>query len=144
MKYQISHTTRYHYTEAVPICHNEVRLIPRQEPTQRCENSRLLIQPTPAHRNHRSDYFGNAVLSFSISAHAVSRFRNSDGAVVVGEEVELRSGPGNAFERIATLRDGVEVRLKSRSAMWVEVELPTGEVGWLRDTEIQKISPPRR
>jgi tetratricopeptide (TPR) repeat protein len=84
-----------------------------------------------------------AVLSFSISAHAVSRFRNSDGAVVTGEEVELRSGPGNAFERIATLRDGVEVTLKSRSAMWVEVELPGGEVGWLRDTEIQRISPAR-
>jgi transglutaminase-like putative cysteine protease len=66
MKYQINHTTRYHYTEAVPICHNEVRLTPRQESTQHCENSGLLIHPTPAQRNHRSDYFGNGVLSFSI------------------------------------------------------------------------------
>jgi hypothetical protein len=31
------------------------------------------------------------------------------------------------------------VKLKSRSAMWVEVELPTGEVGWLRDNDIERI-----
>lgn len=80
-----------------------------------------------------------AVVSLSLSNHAQSRFRDSSGAVVINEEVDLRSGPGNAFERIATLRDGVEVRLKSRSAMWVEVELPTGEVGWLRDTDIERI-----
>ena len=81
-----------------------------------------------------------AVSSYAISDHAISRFLHSSGAVVINEEVELRSGPGNAFERIATLRDGVEVRLKSRSAIWVEVELPTGEVGWLRDTDIERIS----
>lgn len=80
-----------------------------------------------------------AVVSLTLSDHAQSRFRDSSGAVVINEEVELRSGPGNAFERIATLRDGVEVRLKSRSAMWVEVELPTGEVGWLRETDIERI-----
>ena len=80
-----------------------------------------------------------ALMSYSISAHAVSRFRHSAEAVVIDKEVELRSGPGNAFERIATLRDGVEVKLKSRSAMWVEVELPTGEVGWLMDTDIERI-----
>jgi len=77
--------------------------------------------------------------SFALSSHAVSRFDNSSGAVVTSSEVELRSGPGNAFERIATLRDGVEVRLKSSSAIWVEVQLPTGEVGWLRDNEIERI-----
>jgi hypothetical protein len=80
-----------------------------------------------------------AIASLTLSTHAHSRFRESAGAVVINEEVDLRSGPGNAFERIATLRDGVEVRLKSRSAMWVEVELPTGEVGWLRDTDIERI-----
>ncbi len=77
--------------------------------------------------------------SLGLSTHAQSRFHDSGGAVVVGEEVELRSGPGNAFERIATLRDGVEVTLKSRSAMWIEVELPTGEVGWLKDADIEII-----
>jgi tetratricopeptide (TPR) repeat protein len=80
-----------------------------------------------------------AILSYGLSAHALSRFRNSSGAVVVGEEIDLRSGPGNAFERIATLRDGVEVKVKSRSAMWVEIELPTGEVGWLRDSDMEEI-----
>lgn len=80
-----------------------------------------------------------AIASYAVSAHAISRFRHSSEAAVISEEAELRSGPGNAFERIATLRDGVEVRLKSRSAMWVEVELPTGAVGWLRDDDIERI-----
>ncbi len=29
MNYRITHTTTYHYGDAVPVCHNQIRLSPR-------------------------------------------------------------------------------------------------------------------
>jgi transglutaminase-like putative cysteine protease len=82
MHYKITHSTRYTYTESVPVCHNLVHLAPRDGRLQHCEQHRLLIHPTPVSRARRLDYFGNQVDYFSIQeAHrgltvtATSRIR---------------------------------------------------------------------
>jgi transglutaminase-like putative cysteine protease len=66
MKYKVSHTTIYDYTEAVPVCHNEIRLWPRDHRRQTCLSHRLRIRPEPATTDHRSDYFGNHAGQFAI------------------------------------------------------------------------------
>jgi transglutaminase-like putative cysteine protease len=66
MRYKVSHTTVYSYDETVPICHNEVRLTPRNVPRQRCLSNRLLIKPQPASIQRRLDYFGNDVSFFTV------------------------------------------------------------------------------
>ena len=80
-----------------------------------------------------------AVLGLGLSRHGVSEFRSASDGVVVSDRAELKSGPGEAFQEIATLADGLEVRLRTRNGIWVEVQLPTGEVGWLRDTDFETI-----
>ena len=35
--------------------------------------------------------------------------------------------------------DGVEVSLKARSGIWVEVQLRTGEIGWIREQDVELI-----
>ena len=66
MKYRITHTTTYSYTEAVPICHNQVYLTPRDLPHQTCRSHKLVIKPQPATIGKRWDYFGNQLNYFSI------------------------------------------------------------------------------
>lgn len=66
MRYRIAHTTTYSYSESVPICHNEVHLIPRDSPHQACIYNRLKVKPRPALLEHRLDYFGNRVTSFAV------------------------------------------------------------------------------
>jgi hypothetical protein len=80
-----------------------------------------------------------AGVAFGLSRHSASKFTSAAEAVVVVDRVELKSGPGNAFEEVAVLPDGVEVSLRARSGMWVEVTLATGEVGWLRQDDIETI-----
>src|SRR5260370_3840477 len=67
MRYKVSHATVYSYDETVPICHNEVRLAPRNVPRQRCLSNRLLIKPQPASIQRRLDYFGNDVSFFTVA-----------------------------------------------------------------------------
>lgn len=65
-KFKVVHTTVYTYSDAVPICLNEVHLEPRSSNRQRCLSNRLLVRPTPTLIEHRIDYFGNDSSFFSI------------------------------------------------------------------------------
>lgn len=78
--YRITHTTTYRYADAVPICHNEVHLTPRDTYWQSCNHFRLAIKPHPEAVGKRLDYFGNILHHFSIqeshrrlSVSAISR-----------------------------------------------------------------------
>ena len=66
MKFRVVHRTRYEYSQPVVLCHNEARLQPRATARQYCTRSELRIEPFPAEREEREDFFGNRVLYFAI------------------------------------------------------------------------------
>lgn len=66
MRYRVTHTTLYHYSEVVTLCHNEAHLLPRSLSWQRCVEARLHLQPRPTVSHERKDFFGNRVVYFSI------------------------------------------------------------------------------
>ncbi len=66
MKYRVTHTTRYQYSQPVSVCHNKVHLCPRSLPHQMATNYHLLITPEPVEAVGQNDYFGNRVDYFSI------------------------------------------------------------------------------
>lgn len=66
MKYLLRHTTRYDYSSAVTLSHNEARLLPRVLPWQEICNTQLEISPSPIRLRERADFFGNRVCYFSL------------------------------------------------------------------------------
>jgi transglutaminase-like putative cysteine protease len=66
LKYRIVHSTTYHYSDPVPVCHNQLRLSPRETAYTNCTSHRMLIRPTPGNVTRRKDWFGNLVQSFSL------------------------------------------------------------------------------
>ena len=66
MKYRVTHSTKYNYSENVTLCHNVAHLLPRTTPQQECRISELTISPLPVSVNEWSDIFGNRQASFSI------------------------------------------------------------------------------
>lgn len=66
MKYRIVHRTSYEYGQTVAASHHAARLGPRALPSQSRESFRLHIEPEPAVRKVRRDYFGNEVCFFGI------------------------------------------------------------------------------
>jgi hypothetical protein len=76
---------------------------------------------------------------FMFARYGISRtYGDSDGVVAV-DQAEMMSGPGTAFDELIRLPDGVEVRLRARSGIWVEIELRSGEIGWIREQDIELI-----
>jgi transglutaminase-like putative cysteine protease len=66
VKYRITHTTLYRYSQSVGLCQNEARLQPRNFWRQQCHQSHFEIQPTPSDFRAWIDYFGNHVTYFAI------------------------------------------------------------------------------
>ncbi|GEN27194.1 hypothetical protein HVA01_08400 [Halovibrio variabilis] len=66
MNYTLRHTTRYHYSAPVTLCHSEARVLPRETPYQQCGASALQISPAPQVQSERRDVFGNRVLYFAL------------------------------------------------------------------------------
>jgi transglutaminase-like putative cysteine protease len=67
MKYKITHTTTYSYSDPVSICQNQVHLTPRDGTRQSCHYHRLTVHPSPSELGKRVDYFGNHLNYFSIN-----------------------------------------------------------------------------
>jgi transglutaminase-like putative cysteine protease len=66
MRYHVSHTTIYDYSEPVSLCHNVLHLRPREAPRQTCLSQKLSIAPEPRGLQNRSDYYGNPIVLFTI------------------------------------------------------------------------------
>lgn len=66
MKYRVSHTTTYSYSDPVSLGHNLLHLLPRAFDRQWRLNSRLSIKPVPGSVETWTDYFGNLASSFTL------------------------------------------------------------------------------
>lgn len=68
MRLRVRHRTHYSYTDPVTTSHHEARLSPRESEHQRTVSQDIQINPAPATRKRRFDYFGNRTVHFSLSA----------------------------------------------------------------------------
>ncbi|MDX2191679.1 MAG: transglutaminase family protein [Bacteroidota bacterium] len=66
MKYKVIHTTKYEYGREVDLCHNQLRLLPRNTFEQNILQNKITVIPTPNIYTKRVDFFGNNVHYFSI------------------------------------------------------------------------------
>jgi transglutaminase-like putative cysteine protease len=64
--YRVRHLTEYLYSDAVSTSHHELHLLPRAMPGQTLQSESLMIEPVPAVRRDRVDWFGNRVTHFAI------------------------------------------------------------------------------
>lgn len=102
MRYAITHTTTYKYSDEVSVSHHLARLRPRQLSGQRCLRYEPEIVPAPAARSEHDDYFGNAVMFFAIhEPHGRLEVRACSEVEVSAAELPATETP--PWERV---RDG--------------------------------------
>ncbi len=102
MRYRVTHTTKYIYSEAVPVCHNLVHLEPRRLPNQTCDDFRLLLHPEPVEVVHREDFFGNSSSYFSIERAHLGLTITAASQVEVSSEPICKSTATVPWEEVAT------------------------------------------
>lgn len=65
-EYEVTHKTRYRYTERVNHCHNIGYLAPQSDSRQTCVDTRVTVSPQPTILKEHKDYFGNRFYYFSV------------------------------------------------------------------------------
>ena len=83
MRYQVVHETTYRYESPVAISQQLMHLTPRVLPWQKRERHALSVEPVPAEKSEREDYFGNAVTQILLAAPHESLTVRSESTVVV-------------------------------------------------------------
>ncbi len=139
MKYRITHSTLYQYSQLVGLCQNEARLQPRDFWRQQCQNSRFDISPDPSDFQERKDFFGNRVAYFAIQqAHqrlmvtAVSEVtlfpkqsRDDLTNLTAWEHVrdQLQEGPGQTQAQTQTLHGQSQSQQQSQDNEMLDAKL---------------------
>jgi len=61
--------------------------------------------------------------------------------VIIENGVVVRKGNGDGFEPQfqESLGEGVEFRILDRRPNWLQIELPNGRSGWIRDGEAEMV-----
>lgn len=123
MRYRIKHVTTYVYDAAVAVCHNVAHLLPRDSERHTWLSSELEVEPAPAVRAERRDYFGNRLTFFAIQEPHKGLEVVARSAVEVQPAGEL--GPDMAWEeaaeRIARTEEGLEAYQYAFPSPYVEV-----------------------
>jgi transglutaminase-like putative cysteine protease len=104
MQFKVTHITKYNYSEASPVCHNEVRLTPRSEGRQCLLEHQLHIRPEFMELGRRVDYFGNHLRLFSIQEPHTGMTLTATSTVQVSPPPELNLDDSPPWE---TVRDGL-------------------------------------
>ena len=68
MTYRVVHRTEYEYSSEVSSSYGELYLLPRDGPGQVCRSSRVRIEPKPQDYRERTDFYGNRVAYFAVTA----------------------------------------------------------------------------
>lgn len=87
---------------------------------------------------------GSGFLAFIMISNIAFRtwkYSYEPDAVVLNEEVSVRSGIDVNSVRLFVLHSGAEVRTLQRSSGWTKIELPDGKQGWVQQAFIGLISP---
>ncbi len=108
MKYRVVHRTHYTYAQPVVLCHNEARVQPRSTDRQVCRVSTVAIDPDPAQRTEREDFFGNRVLYFAVQEphEQLTVTASSEIEVAPPTPVEFEGSPAWESLRDAPALDG--------------------------------------
>jgi hypothetical protein len=69
---------------------------------------------------------------------------DQEGALVVvtAPRLNVRSGPGDGFEVIAVIDQGLSLEIRGSAADWLYVKMPDGRHGWVLETYTSPILPP--
>lgn len=102
MKYRIVHSTAYQYSDPVPVCHNHLRLSPRETAYTHCSSHRMLIRPAPESISKRKDWFGNLVQSFALDESHRKLLLTATSRVKVTPQKVPDAGQTPSWETIAS------------------------------------------
>lgn len=99
--------------------------------------SRLALKKT-------SFYTGTVLVALSIFTFFLAmsqhhRMSTDTEGIVFTANVTVKSAPDGSSNDLFVIHEGTKVALLQESADWIEISLPNGNSGWIRENDLRKI-----
>lgn len=62
-----------------------------------------------------------------------------DEAIILVPVTDVRTGPGEAYEKLFGLHEGTKVRVVETRATWLRISIPDGKSGWLDEKVLGRV-----
>ena len=79
------------------------------------------------------------ILIFVITFSHLYEFETSQFGVILEEKVSVVSEPGIGGTEVFILHEGTKVKVNRMLNDWLEISIPDGKTGWLRETSLEVI-----
>jgi len=79
------------------------------------------------------------VLIFVVTLSLIYEFETSQFGVILVEKVSVISEPGIGGTEVFILHEGTKVLINRMLNEWLEISIPDGKTGWLKDTSLEVI-----
>ena len=77
-----------------------------------------------------------ATVSAGILAGKVHSAADRGDAIVLVASSDVRSGPGETNPQLVEIHEGLKVRVVGSREGWLQVSLPNGITGWVREEHV--------
>ena len=106
----------------------------------------LLLYYTSLRRNSRRFGFFMGTLCLLLMAVTISlaktaaEYRNlHNSGVIYTDKVDIKSEPRDGSTNVFVLHAGTKVTLLSKDGEWYEVQIASGNQGWMKDLDLEEI-----
>ena len=80
-----------------------------------------------------------SAITFSIGSHLTSKLINHNTAVITDRSVKVKSSPSETGTELFIVHEGITVQITDKLGDWVNVSLPDGNKGWIKESSMVKI-----
>lgn len=124
MKYTITHTTVYEYSQSVSHCLSETHLLLRNTESQSYSLSEIHVSPEPAEAYERQDVFGNRVSFFRVQQpHQQLVVTSTNEVEISPQQKQSRLIPDISWESALELIKAPIISDKPSTSMLLEAKL---------------------
>jgi len=78
-------------------------------------------------------------MSFFFGAKAKYYTETKKEAIIIGASVDVQSIPNNTGTKLFIIHSGLKVDVEEVLNEWVEVKLPNGDIGWVKNSDLEII-----
>ncbi|HSH64452.1 MAG TPA: SH3 domain-containing protein [Bacteroidia bacterium] len=79
------------------------------------------------------------IITFFIARYSYNRASSHNEAIITGASVTVLGSPSESSTKLFILHSGSKVVVKEENNGWMEVRIANGNVGWIKETQVEKI-----
>jgi len=80
-----------------------------------------------------------SAITFTIGASLQSKLVNHNTAVITDRSVRIKASPSETGTELFIVHEGITVRITDKLSDWVNVSLPDGNKGWVKEASLIRI-----